>query len=61
MSDYSCGASRLPDEPRGYAMWHEWAEQKGKTHDQKLCPKCKRWHIWTPKKKGERVEKEDNS
>lgn len=33
---------KLPDEPIGYASWHEWAKRHGKTHGQVACstPGC---------------------
>jgi hypothetical protein len=39
----------LPDEPRGYLAWHEWAEEKSKTHSQRRCPHCGLYAIWEPK------------
>ena len=38
-----------PDEPKAYIAWHEWADEKAKTHEQKHCPYCKLWAIWEPK------------
>jgi hypothetical protein len=35
--------------PHNYLAWHEWAEQKTKTHDQLQCPYCDLWAIWLPK------------
>lgn len=34
--------------PDGYLSWHEWAEEKGKTHRQLKC-KCGFYLIWVPK------------
>lgn len=38
------------DQPRGYIGWHEWAEEKGKTHVPRQCPGCCLWKIWEPRK-----------
>jgi hypothetical protein len=38
-----------PDEPSGYIGWHDWAKRKAETHDQRQCPDCGLWAIWTPK------------
>lgn len=35
--------------PSGYLAWHQWAERMSETHDQKQCPGCDLWVIWTPK------------
>jgi hypothetical protein len=35
--------------PSGYFAWHEWAEEKAKTHKQIRCPGCGLWAIWLPK------------
>lgn len=37
--------------PEGYVPWHEWAEQKSKTHKQERCPSCGLWAIWKPRKR----------
>ena len=37
--------------PTAYIEWHEWAEKKGKTHKQALCPDCKSLAVWVPKSK----------
>jgi hypothetical protein len=34
-----------PDEPSGYLPWHDWAEEKAKTHKQTRCPTC---GLYTP-------------
>ena len=34
--------------PDGYLAWHEWAEQKSKTHRQVRCPGCDLLTIWVP-------------
>ncbi len=36
-------------EPSGYVPWFEWAEKKGKTHEQQRCPDCGRFTIWVKK------------
>jgi hypothetical protein len=55
MSDHSvtrvrvkddCRHPYLRDEPSGYLAWHEWAEKKAKTHEQRQCPKCGLWSIY---------------
>jgi hypothetical protein len=35
----------------GYLEWHEWAEQKAKTHRQIRCKGCGLFAIWVPKRK----------
>lgn len=35
--------------PKEYLAWHEWAEEKAKTHIQTRCPGCNLWHIWIPR------------
>jgi len=35
--------------PEGYIEWHEWAEKKSKTHEQKLCAGCGTYSIWVRK------------
>jgi hypothetical protein len=47
-----CKHPRLPDEPAGYIAWHEWAEEKAKTHTQRQCQKCRLWVFWDPKDGG---------
>jgi len=37
--------------PEGYLEWHAWAEQMGRTHDQKQCPECGRYAIWEKRKR----------
>ncbi len=37
--------------PSGYGDWFEWAEKKGKTHDQTQCPGCGLYLIWKPKRR----------
>ena len=32
--------------PRAYVAWHVWAEQMGRTHDQKCCDGCGLYRIW---------------
>ncbi len=52
-SDVVCSDAakfHAPDEPTGYLAWHEWAEQKAKTHRQSKCPTCGLYAVWTPKK-----------
>lgn len=34
--------------PSDYWGWHEWAEEKAKTHEQSACGECGRYMIWTP-------------
>jgi len=34
--------------PDGYLSWHEWAEEKQKTHKQRQCDGCGLYAIWTP-------------
>ncbi len=34
---------------QGYIQWHEWAEDKGKTHRQIRCKGCDLFTIWVPK------------
>ena len=51
MSDWPCGADKLPDEPKGYVQWSEWARTKQQTHEQQRCPVCDLWHVWTEKPK----------
>jgi hypothetical protein len=41
--------------PTNYLGWHEWADNKSKTHRQIRCPGCNLFAIWVPKKK--RVKK----
>jgi hypothetical protein len=63
---YLCGAGDSPVEdpnptcpnasehtpvPRGYLDWHEWAEEKAKTHTPKQCPGCGRWLLHEPIRK----------
>lgn len=36
--------------PPGYVERAEWAEKKLKTHEQKQCPKCGLWALWTKRK-----------
>ena len=38
-------------QPEGYLQWHEWAENKAKTHTQEQCPVCGLWCIWKRKPK----------
>lgn len=50
------GVDRLPDDcpdlaahtktPEGYIEWHEWAEEKAKTHTQIACRSCGFYSIW---------------
>lgn len=37
------------DRPIGYAAWHEWARNMGKTHRQIRCDGCGLYAIWLPK------------
>ena len=37
--------------PEDYTLWHEWAEEKGKTHRQIRCAGCNLFTIWVPKLK----------
>ncbi len=40
------------DEPgpfASYQAWHEWAEEKGKTHNQFRCLGCGLYVVWSPK------------
>lgn len=32
--------------PKGYVAWHEWAEQKAKTHELIRCPGCGLYKLW---------------
>jgi hypothetical protein len=38
-----------PDEPPGYIDRSDWFREKGKTHQQFVCPQCGLWKIWLPK------------
>jgi len=38
------------ESPDGYIQWHEWAKEKGKTHNQKKCGECGLYKIWVLKK-----------
>lgn len=38
--------------PKGYLAWHEWADEKARTHNCTQCPTCDLWAIWMPRKKG---------
>lgn len=42
------GTEHTP-QPRGYLEWHEWAEEKSKTHLQEKCPGCGLYEIWVPR------------
>ncbi len=33
-------------DPKGYIQWHEWADEKRKTHRQIRCEGCGRYSIW---------------
>lgn len=35
--------------PQGYVARAEWAERMSRTHEQRQCPGCGLWNIWTPK------------
>lgn len=35
--------------PRSYLAWHEWAEEKSKTHTSTRCPTCDLYAIWKKK------------
>jgi hypothetical protein len=37
--------------PTGYGDWHEWAEEKAKTHRQRRCAGCGLFQIWVPRKR----------
>jgi len=37
------------EQPTGYLAWHNWVEEMSTTHEQRKCPGCHRWRIWTPK------------
>jgi len=39
--------------PDGDLAWHEWAEEKQKTHKQQQCPGCGLYSIWSPRRSGE--------
>ncbi len=41
--------------PVGYVAWHEWAEEKSRTHEQRKCPACGRWVVWAPRPQGDAV------
>lgn len=44
--------------PASYLAWHEWAEEKAKTHRQVRCPSCGLFKVWVPRtspKPGESV------
>lgn len=32
-----------------YLDWHEWAEEKAKTHRQERCPGCGLFKVWVPR------------
>jgi hypothetical protein len=38
-----------PAQPEGYVAWFDWAEKKGRTHEQHRCPGCGRLSIWKKK------------
>ena len=40
-------ADQHTPQPRQYVGWHVWADQMGRTHDQKRCPDCGLYQIWT--------------
>ncbi len=46
-SDCPNVSAHSDDEPAGYVEWHEWAEEKAKTHDQSKCDACGLYAIWT--------------
>lgn len=48
MSDCPNAAQHTPS-PDGYLAWHEWAEEKAKTHTQIKCSGCGLYAIWVPK------------
>lgn len=35
--------------PSDYLQWHDWAERKSRTHEQRRCPDCGLWAVWVPK------------
>lgn len=35
--------------PAGYLEWGEWADEMSKTHKQRRCEGCGRFHIWVPR------------
>jgi hypothetical protein len=41
-------AAQHTPEPDGYVVWHFWADEMSKTHDQQRCPGCGLWKIWVP-------------
>ena len=43
-----CAETHTPC-PKGYMHWHEWAEEKGKTHNQIKCPHCSLYAVWVAK------------
>lgn len=45
MSD-SRQCARHTAAPTSYIAWHNWAERKAKTHEQRRCPDCGFYTIW---------------
>jgi hypothetical protein len=43
--------------PSGYIEWHDWAEQKSKTHLQVKCPECGLYSIWLPTTGNQQLKK----
>jgi len=43
--DPACGRYVQPD---GYIAASDWADRMLVDHDQRQCPGCGRWTIWTP-------------
>ena len=35
--------------PKHFSKWLEWAEGMRRTHEQKMCPYCGLWKVWTLK------------
>lgn len=42
-------AAQHTPQPRAYVGWHLWAEQMGRTHNQKRCHGCGLFQIWEPR------------
>lgn len=35
--------------PSDYGIWHDWAQEMGRTHIQTRCGGCGMWEIWIPR------------
>lgn len=50
MAERACpNAANHEPGPDGYGEWHQWAEEKVKTHVNEACPQCGLFMIWKPK------------